>query len=54
MKHTVKNIETGEILRFTVKQILSEINRGRSYKWINYDKTDWRQGLEDWTEYRLV
>lgn len=48
-----KDINTGQIFDFSIDQILEEINRNRSEEWMNYDKTDWQDGLE-WTDFRLI
>ena len=42
--------------RFTksLKEILEEINRDRSDNWQNYDETDWREGLSEFTTWELV
>ena len=47
-----QNTKTGEIRKFTVSQILEEINRDRSAEWTDYKKHDWRDGLE-WIEWRV-
>ena len=43
----------GEIERieeWTLEQVLVEINRGRSNEWTDYDKTDWKEGWNEWVE----
>ncbi len=42
------------IVEWTVDQILEEINRDRSDEWTNYDKTDWKEGLEHETYFVVV
>jgi hypothetical protein len=37
-----------------LEDILEEINRDRSEEWTDYDKTDWREGLEQFTEWELI
>jgi hypothetical protein len=56
MKNSYKliNIETQEIVTMTLEEILNEINRDRSDSWQNYDETDWKEGLEVFTEYKLL
>lgn len=50
-----KNIHTGEIVSFkNVKAILKEINRDRSAGWSPYNKKDWKEGLQEFTEYKLL
>jgi len=51
----VTNRETGQVETFpSVAAVLREINRDRSGEWTRYDKTDWREGLKDFTEYNLI
>ena len=38
----------------TVGEILSEINRDHSEDWIDYDESDWREGMEQWTKLVLL
>ena len=56
MKQTfeVFHFETGVIEVWTLAMILQEINRDRSQDWTPYNETDWIEGLEVFTEYRLV
>lgn len=44
----------GGIEYWTLAQILEEINRDRSAHWTDYDETDWREGLDEWTEWEPV
>jgi hypothetical protein len=53
MRHKIINTETKEVFNWTIEQILEEINRDRSEEWTPYDKSDWIEGLEEWTEYEL-
>ena len=46
--------KVGEIVEWTVAEILEEINRDRSGHWTDYDETDWKEGLDEWTWYELV
>jgi hypothetical protein len=47
--------ETGKLVKFpSIDAVLREINRDRSGEWTRYDKTDWRDGLENFTEYKLI
>jgi hypothetical protein len=53
-KTTYKLIDTnGEIVEWTIPQILAEVNRDRSEEWTDYNETDWREGLS-LTDYKLV
>lgn len=47
------NVETGLIKQFTLSQMLYEINRDRSKDWQDYDLTNWKKGMEVFTEWRL-
>ncbi|KKN11366.1 hypothetical protein LCGC14_1027060 [marine sediment metagenome] len=52
-----KDINTGQIIDWNLKQVLEEINRDRSEEWTDYDKTDWLEGWEVWCEgdcYNLI
>jgi hypothetical protein len=35
----------------SLETILREINCHRSSGWTDYDETDWREGLDEWTWY---
>jgi len=39
---------------WTLSEILTEINRDRSCEWTDYDESDWREGLEQWTNLEYV
>ena len=39
---------------WTIDEVLEEINRDRSEQWTDYDKSDWMEGLREWTEYELA
>lgn len=48
------NTQTNEIKFFnSVEHVLQEINRDRSDEWQDYTIEDWREGLEQFTEYTL-
>ena len=50
-----RNRETGEITIFSnIKAVLKEINRNRSAEWSPYNKHDWEEGLNEFTEYEIV
>lgn len=40
--------------KMQLKDILEEINRDRSEEWIDYDESDWREGLEQFTTLEVV
>ena len=44
----------GKVSYWTLSEILAEINRDRSDEWTPYDETDWREGLEQWTNLEYV
>jgi hypothetical protein len=46
--------EVGKIVVWTLPEILEEINRERSSGWTDYDETDWKEGLDEWTWYELI
>ena len=49
-----KNIETGIVKQFTVREMIYEINRARARDWIDFDVKDWQEGMEQFTEWRLI
>ena len=53
-----KDRDTGKVITFkNVKAVLKEINRDRSSAWTPYDRTDWREGWNEWCEgnyYNLI
>ena len=53
-KYLLLNKETGEKVKMSLKQILKEINRDRSEEWTNYNKDDWKEGLREFTAYKLM
>lgn len=54
MKYKIKNEQTNETLELTIKEILDYVNSDRSEKWTNYDESDWIEGLEHWTDFRVI
>ena len=46
--------ETGEIVHWDVNQILEDINRDRSNEWEYYNELDWKDGLEDMTNWVIL
>ena len=56
-KYKILYIEENEVHEWTIEDIITEINRDRSGKWIDYDETDWREGWNEWIEgefYKLI
>jgi len=47
---TVLNKETDEELSWDIQDILDEINRDRSEKWVDYTKDDWFEGWSAFCE----
>lgn len=52
--YTLKNTVDGSVVKWTLPEILEEINRDRSDEWSDYDEWDWKEGLDTFTEYELV
>lgn len=48
------NVVTNKKITMTLNEIIQEINRDRSEEWQNYDENDWKEGLEVFTEYKLI
>jgi uncharacterized protein with von Willebrand factor type A (vWA) domain len=48
--YKIQDIETGEILNWTIDEILNEINRERSHDWSDYNQSDWKQGWLEWVD----
>ena len=46
----VKDLTTQEVYKWTIKDVLEEINRDRSDKWTDYDESDWEEGWDAWCE----
>ena len=46
--------ETGEIVHWDVNRILEDINRDRSSEWEYYNELDWKDGLEDMTNWVIL
>ena len=44
----------GSVYDMTLPMILEEINRDRSSEWQDYDETDWREGLTEFTTYEEI
>jgi|TARA_R110000824_G_C14977888_1_gene653830 hypothetical protein len=50
MKYKILEIETGKTFVWSVSKILEEINRDHSDEFLAYDKSDWREGWDEWCE----
>ena len=49
-KYVIKDKETDKLRLWSIKQILSEINRDRSGDWTPYNKKDWKEGWNFWVK----
>ena len=54
MLYRLKCKETGITSLWTVSEILTEINRDRSAEWEDYNRSDWREGLKEFTQFELI
>jgi hypothetical protein len=52
--YKIRDVEDGSIYLMTLPMILEELNRDRSEEWTNYDETDWREGLAEFTTYEVI
>ena len=52
--YEIHDVEDGSIYLMTLPMILEEINRDRSEGLTNYDETDWREGLAEFTTYEVM
>jgi len=52
--YKIRDVEDGSVYNMTLPMILEEINRDRSDEWMNYDETDWREGLAEFTTYEVI
>ncbi len=52
--YKIRDVEDGSVYNMTLPMILEEINRDRSDEWTNYDETDWREGLAEFTTYEVI
>ena len=52
--YKIRDVEDGTVYPMTLPMILEELNRDRSENWANYDETDWREGLAEFTTYEVM
>ncbi len=52
--YKIRDVEDGSVYNMTLPMILEELNRDRSDEWMNYDETDWREGLAEFTTYEVI
>ena len=51
--YKIRDVEDGCVYTMTLPMILEELNRDRPEEWIDYDETDWREGLAQFTTYEV-
>ena len=52
--YKIRDVEDGSVYNMTLDMILEEINCDRSEGWEDYDETDWREGLAEFTTYEVM
>jgi len=52
-RYLIKNSE-GLFFIWSLGEIIENINTDRSEDWQDYDITDWREGLSEFTEFTLI
>ena len=52
--YKIRDVEDGSVYNMTLPMILEELNHDRSDEWMNYDETDWREGLAEFTTYEVM
>jgi len=53
--YTIMDKSNGSIYpRLALSDILEKINRDRSEEWTDYDETDWREGLAEFTDFVIL
>ena len=52
--YKIRDVEDGCVYTMTLPMILEELNRDRSEEWTDYDETDWREGLAQFTTYEVM
>lgn len=50
MKYVLLDLSTRKTMLVDLDFIIEEINRDRSDEWTNYNKSDWREGWDEWCE----
>ena len=48
--YKIKELDTGKIKDWSMKEILYEINRDHSLEFQDYDENDWLEGWDEWVE----
>ncbi len=52
--YKIRDVEDNCVYTMTLPMILKELNRDRSEEWTDYDETDWREGLAQFTTYEVM
>ena len=52
--YRIRDVEDGSVYLMTLPMILEDLNRDRSDQWQDYDETDWREGLAEFTTYEVI
>lgn len=54
MIYKLRHTECGETAVMKLPEVLEYINSYRNEEWIDYDETDWREGLSEFTDLEVV
>ena len=54
MKYKLQHTICGELREMTLPEILEEINADRGPEWEDYDESDWREGLSEFTDLEVI
>ena len=46
----VKDLNTNELYKWSLEQVLYVINLGHSNQWTLYTADDWKEGWDEWVE----
>jgi len=52
--YKICDTDDGSVYTMTLPMILEELNSDRSEEWTDYDETDWREGLAQFTTYEVM
>ena len=52
--YKLRDYEDGCTYKMTLPMILEYINHGRNPEWEDYDETDWREGLSEFTTMEVI
>ena len=48
------NTDDNEVVWFTMNEILHLINDGKPSDWVSYNESNWKDGLNEWTNWKSV